>query len=44
MSSADWAQMEPAIERACDAIQCWLEFGMDTAMNRFNQKGTPNES
>lgn len=29
-------QLNPALDRACDAIECWLRDGVDQAMNRFN--------
>lgn len=28
--------MKPAVERAASAILCWIESGIETAMNRFN--------
>ena len=33
--------LKPAIARACDALECWITHGLDTAMNRFNPR-TPN--
>ncbi|MCC7203672.1 MAG: aminoacyl-tRNA hydrolase [Phycisphaeraceae bacterium] len=30
------AQVTPALETACDVIECWLGEGIATAMNRFN--------
>jgi peptidyl-tRNA hydrolase, PTH1 family len=40
--------MKSAVERAASAILCWLESGVELAMNRFNAdpaetKGPPNE-
>lgn len=32
----EWAVMEPAQERAADAIECFLAEGLAAAMNRFN--------
>jgi len=32
------ASLEPALETACDAIQCWIKSGTQTAMNQFNAK------
>ncbi len=29
-------EFEPAVDRACDALLCMLEDGVETAMNRFN--------
>jgi PTH1 family peptidyl-tRNA hydrolase len=28
--------LKPAIEKACDAIECWIKEGIDAAMNRYN--------
>lgn len=28
--------LDEAIERARDAVLCWIEYGIDSAMNRFN--------
>jgi peptidyl-tRNA hydrolase, PTH1 family len=30
------ADLDPALERACDAIECWLNDGIDKAMSLFN--------
>lgn len=35
-SESQMEALTPAIERACDAIECWIREGIDTAMNRFN--------
>jgi PTH1 family peptidyl-tRNA hydrolase len=32
----DVTLVQPAIERAADAAECWLREGIDVAMNRFN--------
>jgi PTH1 family peptidyl-tRNA hydrolase len=32
-------QLEPALERAVDAVECWLRDGIGVAMNRFNGAG-----
>jgi len=29
--------LDEAVERAREAVLCWIEHGMDTAMNRFNR-------
>ena len=28
--------LEPALNQAADAVQCWADFGLTAAMNRFN--------
>lgn len=33
-----WEQVDPAIDRACDAIECWLGEGIDAAMTRYNAR------
>ena len=35
-SESQMDDLTPAIERACDAIECWIREGIETAMNRFN--------
>lgn len=35
-SVAQAAQIEKMVERACWAIECWIEQGLSTAMNQFN--------
>jgi PTH1 family peptidyl-tRNA hydrolase len=35
-SEAEKPLLAEAIERARDAVLCWLEYGIETAMNRFN--------
>jgi PTH1 family peptidyl-tRNA hydrolase len=42
----DWAVVGPAIEKAADAAEVFVERGIDAAMNRFNvrpQKGEKDE-
>lgn len=34
--SDEQAVIEPAIERAADAVECWIENGPDLTMTRFN--------
>lgn len=35
-SDAQMESLVPAIEKACDAIECWIKEGIEPAMNRFN--------
>ncbi len=35
-SKAQADAVEPAIWRACDQLECWIENDVDTAMNRYN--------
>ncbi len=35
-SDSQMDALTPGIERACDAIECWIRQGIDTAMNQFN--------
>jgi PTH1 family peptidyl-tRNA hydrolase len=37
-AEAEKPLLEEAIERARDAILCWIECGIQTAMNRFNRR------
>ena len=37
-SKEEKEEMDKASERAVEAVKAWLEEGMDTAMNTFNQK------
>ena len=32
--------LDPALDTACDAIACWVEHGIDQAMNRYNPSTT----
>jgi len=34
-----WAEVDPALDRACDAIECWLTDGIDKAMSVYNATG-----
>jgi PTH1 family peptidyl-tRNA hydrolase len=42
-STSERAVVEPLIERAADAIECWTDQGLDTAMNRFNTYDNPED-
>jgi len=33
-----WDLVDPAIDRACDAIECWLTQGIDQAMTKYNSQ------
>jgi PTH1 family peptidyl-tRNA hydrolase len=35
------SRLAPALDRACDAAECWLRDGIDKAMTRFNPKAEP---
>ena len=35
-TSAQFEQLQPTLDAACDAIECWITDGIDLAMNRFN--------
>lgn len=39
----EWQQFTPVIERAANAVECWLVEGIQTAMNRFNRVPTDPE-
>ena len=30
------AELDPALDRACDAVECWFNHGIDKAMSLFN--------
>lgn len=34
--SAEWQYMEQVLERAADQVECWLEHGLQRAMNLYN--------
>jgi peptidyl-tRNA hydrolase, PTH1 family len=36
---ADKVPLAEAVERARDAVFCWIEHGIETAMNKFNRSG-----
>lgn len=35
-SETQWSQVEPALEKTCDAAEVWASDGLSAAMNRFN--------
>jgi PTH1 family peptidyl-tRNA hydrolase len=35
--------LEKTIDRAKDAVLCWMEFGVETVMNKFNSPVPANE-
>ena len=35
-TAGQWNLFDPALNQAADAVQCWADFGLTTAMNRFN--------
>ncbi len=36
--------LKPAIDRAASAILCWIESGIESAMNRFNAEAAPADN
>lgn len=36
--------IEQAVEKTCDAVECWVAHGITQAMNEFNQKVTSDRS
>ena len=38
------AAVEEALERAADAVECWMDEGAIATMNRFNRKVGKEES
>lgn len=36
--------IEAAVDRACDAVECWVAHGITRAMNEFNKKITTNDT
>jgi len=38
-SEAQLEALEPALDRACDAIECWSESGIEKAMSLYNAEG-----
>jgi PTH1 family peptidyl-tRNA hydrolase len=39
-SDAERAVVAPELERAAEAALCWIEFGLEAAMRRFNVRGS----
>jgi PTH1 family peptidyl-tRNA hydrolase len=37
-SPQEWDQLEEGIPAMLEAVECWVESGIETAMNRFNQR------
>jgi PTH1 family peptidyl-tRNA hydrolase len=35
-SAAQWQQLQPVLDTACDTIECWITLGIDAAMTRYN--------
>ena len=40
-SQRDWPDVSKAIDRAVEAVSCWIVEGIDVAMNRFNAPEDP---
>jgi len=38
-TDADKQLLDDAIDRARDAVLCWVEHGIETAMDKFNSRG-----
>ena len=32
------ALLKAGVDKACEAVLCWIKYGIDTAMNRFNER------
>jgi len=43
-SEAEETEVAAAVSEAADAVECWIGFGMLTAMNRFNRRVRKEES
>lgn len=41
---ADAAVVQAAVDRAADAVACWIEYGVEAAMNRFNSEPPTGQS
>ena len=41
-SPEEEAQIDAAVQRAADAVECWIADGVTAAMNRFNRTERPN--
>lgn len=37
LTKAERAELDARLDTMCDAIECWLSDGIETAMNRFNR-------
>jgi PTH1 family peptidyl-tRNA hydrolase len=37
-TAGQMAQLDPALDRACDAVEYWITAGIDEAMTRYNAK------
>ena len=35
-SAEEWSKLDPALDAACDCVECWLKDGLAKAMTRFN--------
>ena len=40
-SQSERKALDEIMERLCEAVECWMDEGIEPAMSRYNQKQTP---